>query len=162
MSNVVFTDLSFPSTAWLAFLIGWVIILMGIRYIQASLQRSRREKSIPFESPEGKVSITLFALEDMLKKMLEERKEVSHIKPKVFLRKNGRIIEVFARGVLMTEVNLVEFIREIQEKVKEKMDVLLGEDRQVRVNLEIRKVNLGEIKETTEEQEPEIPFRNYE
>ena len=94
--------------------------------------------------------------------MLEEKTEVSHIKPKVFLRKKG--IEVVTKGILTSEVNLVDFTREIQEKVKEKMHALLGEDKPVKVNLEIRKVSLGGKKELDEEsaQEPEVPFRNYE
>ncbi len=142
------------------FLIGLMLILLCLRYIQASLRSTRRNKSITFESPQGKVTITLFAIEDMLKKMLEERSEVSHVKPKVFLRKKA--IQVVTKGVLMNEVNLVDFTKEIQESVREKIHTLLGEDKPVNVNLEIRKVALGDKKDLVEEKEPEIPFRNYE
>lgn len=148
---------------WLSMIVGLaglIIILFSLRYIQASLIRSRKAKAITFESPEGKVSITLFALEDMLKRMLEERTEVSHIKPKVLLKKQS--IEVNTRGVLVAEVNLVDFTREIQEKIKEKMNTLLGEDKEVKVNLLIRKVSFGAKKEQVEEAEPKVPFRNYE
>ena len=140
-------------------LTGIILILLCLRFIQAFFYRSKRNKSITFESSEGKVSITLFAIEDMLKRMLEEREEVSHVKPKVFLRKKA--IEVITRGVLTAEVNLVDFTKEIQEKVKEKIHTLLGEDKDVRVNLEIRKVASGNKKGLIEENEPEIPFRNY-
>jgi len=141
-------------------LLGLVVILFSLRYIQTIFTKSRRNKSITFESPQGVVSITLLAIEDMLKKMLEEKTEVSHIKPKVILRKKS--IEVLIRGVLLSEVNLVEFTSEIQEKIKEKMNTLLGEDKQVRVNLEIRKVALTKQDIKEEAPEPEIPFRNYE
>ena len=140
-------------------LTGILLILFCLRYIQTIFRRSQRNKSITFESDEGKVSVTLVAIEEMLKRMLEEKTEVSHIKPKVILKKKH--IEVAARGVLTTEVNLVEFTKEIQEQVKEKLHALLGEDKQVQVNLEIRKIAIGK-KELTEEKEPEIPFRNYE
>ena len=116
-------------------LAGTILILLCLRYIQTFSRRSKRNKAITFESSEGKVSITLFAIEDMLKRMLEERNEVSHVKPRVFLRK--KTIEVTTRGVLTTEANLVEFTKEIQEKVKKKIHTLLGEDKEVRVNLEI-------------------------
>jgi len=140
-------------------LVGLLLILMCLRYLQTLFRRSRKNKSITFESAEGRVSITLFAIEDMLKKMLEEKTEISHIRPKVYLRK--KFIEVTARGILTTEVNLVEFTREIQEKVREKMSNILGEEKEIRVNLEIRKVSLGG-KKTSEDIEPEIPFRNYD
>ena len=145
---------------WVTAIVGLLLILLCLRYIQASFQRSRRNKSITFESDQGKVSITLVAIEDMLKKMLEAKTEVSRIKPKVLLRRKG--IEVIARGVLTTEVNLVEFTKEIQELVREKVHTLLGEDKQVQVNLEIRKIALSRQDLMAEDKEPEIPFRNYE
>ncbi len=145
---------------WITALVGLLLILLCLRYMQASFRRLRRNKSIIFKSDEGKVSITLVAIEDMLKKMLEAKTEVSRIKPKVILRKKG--IEVAARGVLTAEVNLVEFTKEIQEQVREKVHTLLGEDKQVQVNLEIRKIALSKKDLLTEEKEPEVPFRNYE
>jgi len=141
-------------------LIGLLLILICLRYIQASFQRLRRNKSISFDSNEGKVSITLVAIEDMLKKMLESKTEVSRIKPKVLLKRKG--IEVLARGVLTTEVNLVDFTKEIQEQIKEKMNNLLGEDKKVQVNLEIRKIALNKKDLMVEDKEPEVPFRNYD
>lgn len=157
LEKEIFSDFS---SRIIFFLIGTILILFCLQYIQTLLRRCRRNKSITFESPEGKVSITLSAIEDMLRKLLEERKEVSHVRPKVFLRKN--LIEVVIRGVLTSEVNLVEFTKEIQESVKEKMHILLGEDKQVKVNLEIRKVIVGGKTALADEKEPEIPFRNYE
>ncbi len=141
-----------------SFLAGTLLILICIRYIQTIFRRSRVNRSISFESDDGKVSVTLVAIEDMLKKMLEEKTEVSRIRPKVILRK--KCIEVIARGVLTTEVNLVEFTKEIQEQIREKVHTLLGQDKQVQVNLEIRKIALTN-KELMEEKEPEVPFRNY-
>ncbi len=140
-------------------LIGTLLVLLCLRYIQTIFRRSQRNKSITFESDEGKISITLVAIEDMLKKMLEAKTEVSRIKPKVILRK--KYIEVAAHGVLTAEVNLVDFTKEIQEQVKEKVHALLGEDKQVQVNLEIRKIAINE-KELAEEKEPKIPFRDYD
>lgn len=140
-------------------LAGALLILLCLRYIQTIFRRSRSDKSITFESDQGKVSITLVAIEDMLKKMLEEKTEVSRIKPRVLLKKRG--IEVVARGILTAEVNLVKFTKEIQKEVKEKMHTLLGEDKPVQVNLEIRKIAIGKT-ELAEEEEPEIPFRNYD
>lgn len=141
-------------------LVGLLLILLCLRYLQASFRRARKNKSITFESEEGKVSITLVAIEDMLKKMLEEKTEVSRIRPKVILRKKG--IEVAACGVLTAEVNLVEFTKEIQEQIRKKVHNLLGEDKQVQVNLEIRKIALSKKDLTSVDKEPEIPFRNYD
>ena len=159
---VTYLEGQFFSDYWLRVvsgLLGILLILMCFSYLQRLLQRSRRDKSLTFESEQGKVSITLFAIEDMLRKILEARPEVSHIRVNVKLGK--KYIEVMTKGVLTAEVNLVEFTKEIQESVKEKMHTLLGEDKEVQVNLEIRKVAIGGKKGSVEEPEPEIPFRNY-
>ncbi len=157
LENQITADQSLKA---ILFLVGIVLILLCLRYVQAIFRSSRRNKSIFFKSPQGNVSITLFAIEDMLKKLLEERTEVSHVKPRVSLKRKK--IEVSTRGILTSEVNLVEFTKEIQEKIKEKIQILLGEDKQVEVNLEIKKVSLGDKKSIEEEEnEPKIPFRNY-
>jgi uncharacterized alkaline shock family protein YloU len=148
---------NFSSSATLV-LIGLIIILLCLRYIQKMILSNRQNKNISLESKEGKVNITVMAVEDMLKKMLEERDEVSHIKVKVTLKK--KIILVQIKGYLNYEVNLVNFTKEIQEKVKEKLEVLLGEDKKVAVNLQIRKITMTDRKEKPEE--PEVPFRHYE
>ena len=154
------TSYSLHSPRWIVLLSGVLIILFCFRYLQTGLRRLSRDKSIRFESSQGTVSITLFAIEDMLKKMLEEKTEVSQIRPKVSLKKKG--IEILIKGVLSAEVNLVEFTQEIQEKIKEKMDTFLGEDKDVRVNLEIRKVSMPGKKGSLPSQEPEVPFRHYD
>ncbi|MCP4653524.1 MAG: alkaline shock response membrane anchor protein AmaP [Candidatus Omnitrophica bacterium] len=144
---------------WFLFLIGFLVILFCLRHLQATFLRSRRERSISFESPHGKVCITLFAIEDMLKKMLDSRKEIAHIKPKVYSKKKG--IDVIIRSNLASEVNLLEFTNELQESVQEKLHHLLGDEREIKVRIEIRKMFMGEKRSTEEESEPEIPFRNY-
>lgn len=139
-------------------LIGLIIILLCLRYIQKMVLNSRQNKNISFESREGKVKITLVAVEDLLKKMIEQRDEISHIKVKVRLKK--RIIAVQIKGYLNYEVNLINLTKEIQEKVKERIAVLLGEDKKVEIDLQIRKITVSGEKENSEE--PEVPFRHYE
>jgi len=140
-------------------LTGLLLILLALRYIQISLNFSRKNKTINFKTEQGKVSITVFAIEDMLKRVLEKKAEVSHLKVKVSLHKN--MIEVVTRGVLTAEANLVELTKEIQEIIKTKMYVILGEEKQVKIDLEIHKVSFGGKKNLVEEKDPEIPFRNY-
>ncbi len=150
--------LTTPSSNITLILIGIIIVLLCLRYIQKMISSSRQNKNISFESKEGKVNITLVAIEDMLKKMLEEKDEISHIKVKVSLKK--KTIVVKTKGYLNYEVNLVDFTKDIQAIVKEKLQILLGEDKKVEVNLQIRKITVSEKEEKTED--PEVPFRHYE
>ncbi|MDD5194478.1 MAG: alkaline shock response membrane anchor protein AmaP [Candidatus Omnitrophica bacterium] len=138
--------------------IGLLIILICVRYLESVFFRSKRERAILLESPQGKVSITLFAVEDMLKRILEGKRELLHVRPRVIPGK--KIIEVLVRANLTSEVNLLEFTSSIQEELREKLQSLLGEDKEIKVRIEIRKMVFKENKKLVEE-EPEVPFRNY-
>lgn len=139
-------------------LIGFFIILLCIRFIQSSIVISRRNRSLTFESPHGQVDITLFAIEDMIKKMLEKKSQLTHIKPMVILKKNG--IDVIIKSYLASEVNISELTTDIQEKIKDKLQGVLGEDKEIKIKLEIKKLAFSE-KQKRSEDELEVPFRNF-
>lgn len=153
-----FNRLTFSSNLALV-LTGLLIVLLCLRYIQKFIFGFRQNKNISFESKEGKVNITLGAIEDLLKKMLEAKDEVSHTKVRVGLKR--KIVEVKIKGYLNYEVNLVSFTKEIQEKVKEKLEILLGEGKKVKVSLQIGKISAPSSKVESQEQ-TEVPFRNYQ
>ena len=64
------------------------------------------------------------------------------------------------RGSLKEEVNLIEFTSMVQEMIKKKLNYLLGEDEELKINLEIRKLAFSGSKEIVED-EPKAPFRDY-
>ena len=137
----------------IVFLCGLLIILVCLRYIQSLV--ITKEKSI--KCPQGKVSLTFTAIEDMIKKILEDKKEISRVRPKITVRKKG--IEISIRSDLNAEVNLIDLANEIQETIENKLHRLFGEKEEIRVKIKIRKISFGGSK--IEEDEPEIPFRSY-
>jgi uncharacterized alkaline shock family protein YloU len=156
--------MSDPNNVLICALLGALIILTCLWLLNSMLVKSRKEKSLTFESAQGKVSITFFALEDMLKKMLDERTEISHTKPKVAVRKKSIIVNI--KTNLTSEVNLLEFTSEIQERIKEKLQNLLGDNKEIKIQIEIRKMRFRGERNTNdtdsdEDETPEVPFRNY-
>jgi hypothetical protein len=126
------------------------------------LKNSKRDQMITFTSPQGKASITLYALEELLKKTLEAKPEISHVRPRVFLAKNG--IEVAVKSNLNKEANILDITNMLQGLIKDKLENFLGKDKDIKVKLVIQKVSLdkkSKDKESEEENEPEVPFRNY-
>lgn len=153
--DTMFSD-ALRQTVW-----GWagvVILLSSLSFIVKMFSKVRREKFVTKQTADGDVSITLSAIEDMIKKVLEDKDEISHIKPKVTLTRKG--IYVLVKGYLNTEVNLIEFTSDVQTIIKKKLTYLLGEDEQLRINLQIKKLTFSASKDIVEE-EPRVPFRNY-
>jgi energy-coupling factor transporter transmembrane protein EcfT len=136
---------------------GLLVILFCIRYIQHVIYR--RERAIVSESEYGKVSITLFAIEDMLKNMLETEKGFSHVRPRVCAGKRG--VSVIIKGNVNSEVNFLSFTKEVQQRVREKLLNLLGEEKDIRIKIEIKKMLFKGAKNMVTVEEPEVPYRYY-
>lgn len=134
-------------------LLGFLLILLCLRYIQSVI--TVNEKII--YSPQGKISITLSALEDIIKKTLEEKKEISQVKPRIILHK--RSVEVLIKANLAAEINLIDLADEIQDKIKNKLIRILGEKETITVKIKIKK--LVTSSRAFDDAEPETPFRNY-
>lgn len=155
LDKTVFAD---PS---LQIVIGWtgaLIVLSCVALIGRFTKGLRREKGITIQTAEGNLIINLSAIEDMIKKTVGEQKEISHIKPKVNITRKG--INILIKGHLETEVNLVEFTSVLQSEIKKKIEYIFGGEKDVKVNLEIKKLAFSTRREVVEA-EPEVPFRKY-
>lgn len=142
----------------LLFLIGALIILCALRQLQKVISGSHRDQCIVFNAPHGPIRITLFAIEDMIKKMLDTKNELSHIRPRVSV--TAEEIEIDIRANIAADVNIIEVTKEMQLKIHDKLNQLIGDQHNAKIKVEIRKMFLGSKKNQTEE-EPEVPFRNY-
>jgi len=140
------------------FLFGVLIILCAIRQIQKIFNRSKHEQSITFNAPHGPISITLFAIEDMIKKMLDSKNELSHIRPCVTVKDDTLIIELKAN--IAADVNILTVTKDMQQKIHSKLNQLIGDQHNININVQIRKMFLGP-KKHNEDEEAEVPFRNY-
>lgn len=120
----------------------------------------RRERAVNIQTQQGQVSVSLFAVEDMVRKTLETRKELSHVKPRVSISRKG--IDVKIRGSLNHEVNLKDFMASVQAEIKKKLNYLLGEKGDIRIHLAIRKLAFAAAaKQEVVDDDYEVPFRNY-
>lgn len=142
--------------------IGLLILMLCFGYLHSRLRRAARNKSIVFKNPQGKISVTLYAIEEMLKDSLKKRQELGHIRAKV--RTTSKGLDVTIRSYLTKEVNVLSFTTMLQENIKDKLNNFLGQDWPSQVKIEIKRVHLDPKKLETVEpfyDENDIPFRNY-
>ena len=142
---------------------GLLVILVCIKTIQNSLAKSQREKTIAFEGTYGQVSIGLSAVEDMIKKLLLEFKELKDVKPHVTASKKG--LQVILRIILSSFTNIPEFTGKIQNLVRERLQSMLGIEEEILIKVEVRKILYSDIKtmkQEVEETNPYIPYRDFQ
>ncbi|OPX29383.1 MAG: hypothetical protein B1H08_03940 [Candidatus Omnitrophica bacterium 4484_171] len=150
-----------PLTRTIIFLCGCLIILIFLRFLQKGLTRCRREKTIKTETENGYISVTLTAIEDMIRKSLSDEDIISYIKPKI-LATRKEIIS-YVRLALKEAVNIKDFAESMQIKLKEKLQALLGNEKMLKINIEVKKIAFPRkyAEENEKEDDEEGPLRKY-
>ena len=152
-----------PNSRLITGLIGVLLILMSVSFAQLILGKLQRERTIAFNNPTGQVTISLTAVEDLIKRVTSGIGELKEIKPDVIAGKKG--IEVNLRLVLRSETNIPDLTSRLQDLVKAKVQEILGIEEQVIVRIHVAKISSYEEKDK-KKREPEreervIPFSGY-
>jgi len=145
------------------------LLLLWINFICARVisGEHQKEKTIAFDNPSGRVSVSLTAMEDLVKRLVVRLPEIREVKPVIVASKRGILIE--ARLVLRTETNLPNMTLKLQELIKGKIQDIVGIEEQITVKVHVTKIILEENKEKRQKEksksedktEPNIPFRGY-
>lgn len=138
------------------FLTGILVFLISIWFIQSIFGKFQKEKTIAFTTPQGYVSISLSAVEDLIKKLTTNIFDIRELKPDVIATKKG--LEVYLRIVLRSATNIPDLTMRLQELVRTKIQEILGVEEPVIVRIHVAKISYLEEKKPKEEIAPTIPF----
>lgn len=118
---------------------GFLIILISFFFAQLIIGRYQREKTIAFSTATGQVTISLSAVEDLIKKLSSYIPEIREMRPDVIATKKGSII-VDLRVILKSEANLPELTSRLQDIIRSKLQEVLGVEGQIIVKIHIAKI----------------------
>ncbi len=147
-------------------LISGALIFLTFLFEQIISGRQQKERTIAFDNPMGRVSVSLSAVEDLVKRVGYRQPEIKELRTMILATKRGLQIEV--RLTLKSEVNIPEMTGRLQEIIKNKIQETLGVDEPVNIRMHVVKfVSESEKgrrgkeaeKETTEELA--VPFQGY-
>jgi uncharacterized alkaline shock family protein YloU len=151
------------SARMVIFLAGLLLILVSFSFAQLILGRFQREKTIAFTSSSGQVTVSLTAIEDLIKRLNHVIPEIKELRPDVKATKKG--IEVDLRVILKSEANIPELTTRLQEITQSKIQEVLGVEEQIITRIHIVKIiSLEEKprrKKELDKEEPTIPFSGY-
>lgn len=145
-------------------LVGILLIVISVSFAQVILGKMQQERTIAFANPQGQVTISLAAVEDLIKRLTRGMPEIKEIRPDVIATKKG--IRVDMRLILASEVNIPELTSRLQETVKSKVQDTLGIEEQIIVRIHVAKIISTEDKdkkkkESDREEQHPIPFGGY-
>jgi uncharacterized alkaline shock family protein YloU len=143
---------------------GALLILISFSFAQIILGKFQREKTIAFATSSGQVTISLSAVEDLIRRLSGIIPEVKELRPNVVANKKGIVVEM--RVVLRSEANIPELTSRLQEITKSKIQEVLGVDEQIIIRIHVAKIAHDEKdnrrkKDFEKEDRSTIPFSGY-
>lgn len=145
---------------------GILLILISFSFAQLILGRFQREKTIAFATSGGEVTISLTAVEDLIRRLSNLIPEIRELRPDVVVHKK-RGITVDLRVILKSEANIPELTMRLQDIIRTKIQEVLGVEEQIVVKIHVVKIISKNEKEfrqknkSLHEDEPTIPFGGY-
>ena len=120
--------------------------IMFMSYLLARLIYGRRqmERTIAFENPTGGVTVSLTALEDLIKRLIVQMPEIKEIRPYMIALRKG--LEVDIKLVLRHEVNIPELTGRFQELVRRKIEEAIGLEGKINIRVHVIKISLEDIR----------------
>lgn len=164
INNVLIFAQSSHNSRVIIGLSGILLILISFSFAQIILGKFQREKTIAFTTASGQVTISLSAVEDLIRRLAGIIPEVKELRPNVVANKKGIIVEM--RVVLRSEANIPELTSRLQDMTKSKIQEVLGVDEQIIIRIHVAKIAHDEKdnrrrKDFEKEDRSSIPFSGY-
>jgi uncharacterized alkaline shock family protein YloU len=153
----VFTDTRMRIITGLS---GAILILLSFAAAQAITGKIQREKTIAFTNPNGQVTITLSAVEDLIKRLTNHLSEIRDSKADVKATKKG--IDIRMRVVLRSETNIPDFTARLQDLIANKIQEVFGIDEPISVKIHVAKIVTSEEKQSKKIEKTEemtVPYQ---
>ena len=126
-------------------LVGLLVIIYSLLAAQVTLGNLQREKTIAFENPSGRVTISLSAIEDFIKRTAAHISEIKELRPNVTANKKG--IHIVSRVVIYSDANIPDATEKMQSILKSKIQEMLGIEEAINIKIHIAKIIAREGKE---------------
>ncbi len=140
-------------------MIGIGIIVISLAIMQLAFGSNKQEKSIAFDNPNGQVTVSLSAIEDFVRRLGKEFKEIQELKPVAKVKKDA--LTITCKTYLLQDLSIPEISQKIQDTVRNRVNKLLGNTEDVKVKIDVVKIIEKEKrgKKIEKEQEPNVPFQ---
>ncbi len=144
---------------------GVLFVLLSLIFARIISGVRQKERTIAFDNPNGRVTISLIAIEDMVKRLILREQDVKEARPNIIATKKGLDIE--ARLILKADVSIPDVTARLQDLIKSKIQDIMGIEETVTVKIHVMKISTEETKQKknksdySDRVEPTIPFQGY-
>jgi|GEM_PF-334987 len=143
---------------------GIVILFLNYIFMKALSDNHQRERTIAFDNPAGRVSVSLSALEDLTRRVITSEPEIKEARAMIRARK--KTIDIAVRLILSADVNIPELTARLQDIVRRRIQEIIGIEETILVRMHVSKISpvqkkLKKGKDEDATPEPGVPFYGY-
>lgn len=150
----------------LAAVVGF-IMLLSLLWAKLIYARRRKERTIAFDNPAGPVTVSLSAMEDLIRRIAVRVPEIKEVRPTITAIKKGLDIEI--RLILRTDVSIPEMTARLQEMIRSKVQDVIGLEGKINIRIHVIKIVMDDAKYRKDKGKdgidmdptPTVPFRGY-
>ncbi len=144
--------------------LGGVILFSNFLFYQFLSVNVHRDKIIAFDNPGGRVTVSLGAIEDLVRRMLLRLNEIKDIKVNMIASKSG--LDVNIRLSLAQEVNIPDITSIIQQRSKKKIQDTIGMEEALNISVYVGRIYTDKnknknVKDIEDEGVHTLPFQGY-
>lgn len=144
--------------------VGCFLIFLSFLFARIISGARQKERAIAFDNPSGRVTVSLAAVEDLVKRLVYRLSEIKEVRSHIIATKKG--IEVESRLVLRADVNIPELTARLQELIKNKIQEILGVEEAIIVRIHVVKIASEEVRSKRDSKEevlekPAVPYSGY-
>ncbi len=139
-----------------------VIMLMSFLLAKLIYGSRQMERTIAFENPSGGVTVSLTALEDLIRRLIVQMPEAKEIRP--YMIANRRGLEVDIKLILRHEANIPELTARFQDMVRRKIEEAVGLEGRINVRVHVIKISMDDLRSKNKDEfqvPPQAPFHGY-
>ncbi len=142
-------------------------ITCGIIFVSFLLEnliygRRRMERTIAFDNASGRVTVSLVALEELIKSLTSQLPEIKEIKPLVMANKKG--LDAQIKLILRSQANIPDLTAKLQDMVRRKIEETIGMEGRINVRIHVTRMALDDLKSRRRVdiiEQPQVPFHGY-
>lgn len=143
-------------------IIAGTLIVINFIFFKVYTVNVHRDKTIAFDNPSGRVVVSLFALEDLIRRTIIKNSIVRESKASIIA--TGKGLQIKVKVTLQADVNIPELASEIQTLIVKKVQDVIGIAEPINVSIIVGKILSDPSKDKTgpgDKLEPNIPFQGY-
>ncbi len=143
-------------------IIAWALIVINFVFFKVYTVNVHRDKTIAFDNPSGRVVVSLFALEDLIRRTITKNSIVRESKASIIA--TGKGLQIKVKVTLQADVNIPELASEIQTLIVKKVQDVIGIAEPINVSIIVGKIVSDPVKDKSgpgDKLEPNIPFQGY-